>query len=123
MTALYSIRFLSGVRSFQAAMVVGRFSPSVARPDRGGWRPAGATSRLSGFNPAARRYEPHLHRRSLPFRSPTPLNSASSSLLYAHGRIELPISVNSGRHGFAVRILPHHPGVVHPYDGTCVPWG
>ncbi len=29
----------------------------------------------------------------------------------------------SGRYGFAVRILPRHPDLVHPYDGKCILWG
>ena len=30
---------------------------------------------------------------------------------------------HSGRYGFAVRILPYHASLVHPYDGKCVLWG
>jgi len=30
---------------------------------------------------------------------------------------------HSGRYGFTVRVLPHHPDLVHPYDGKCILWG
>ena len=29
---------------------------------------------------------------------------------------------SSGRHGFAIRILPRHPLLAHPYDGRCFLW-
>ena len=28
----------------------------------------------------------------------------------------------SGRHGFAVRVLPHHPALIHPYDQGLISW-
>ena len=28
----------------------------------------------------------------------------------------------SGRHGFAVRVLPHHPALIHPYDEGLIQW-
>ncbi|HEU4339902.1 MAG TPA: alpha-glucan phosphorylase, partial [Planctomycetota bacterium] len=28
----------------------------------------------------------------------------------------------SGRHGFAVRVLPNHPALIHPYDEGLIQW-
>jgi starch phosphorylase len=38
-----------------------------------------------------------------------------------HFRVEIPAAV-SGRHGYAVRILPSHPDLVHPYTPLLMRW-